>query len=89
LPNYINEKLNHELVITLGEVKEKLKPVLSNAFATLYSSFLKVEQETDLEQLKTDTNNNLEKIKKVIYDYRDSKKPVEPDKPEQNGELNK
>jgi hypothetical protein len=25
----------------------------------------------------------------VIYDYRDSKKPVEPDKPEQNGELNK
>jgi len=86
LPTYINEKLNHELVITLGEVKEKLKPVLLDTFATLYSSFVKVEQESDLEQLKTDTNNNLEKIKKVIYDYRDSKKPNEPEKPAEDVE---
>jgi len=76
--NYIKEHLNKEPVITWGELDQaKLKEIANDIFAVLYSGFTQLEEESNLESFKNDINSNLEKIKKLINDTRDSKKPTE------------
>jgi hypothetical protein len=81
LPNYVNEKLNIAEAVKLEEVKGKIKPILTDIFSNCYSSFVKVEKETDLEPLKNGVNDDLKQIEEIINEVRKTKKPKEEPKP--------
>jgi hypothetical protein len=84
LPNtYITDHLKKEPVITLAELDQpKLKEIITDIFATLYSGFSSTEKQEDLNGFQKGINDNLDKLKKLIEDVRETKKPKEPEKPD-------
>jgi hypothetical protein len=85
LPADIEAELNQPEPVKLSDLdQEKLKENIDDIFATLYTGITNTEKQEDLNDFFKDINANLDKIKILI---NSSRKPKEPEKPQNTQEL--
>jgi hypothetical protein len=89
LPSYVNEKLAIAEPVKLEEVKDKLKPILTDIFTNCCAGFDKVEQENDLDQFKAGVNKDIDDLNALITKTRNDKKKNEPKPAEKPADYDK
>lgn len=81
LPADIQEELNQPEPVKLSDLdQEKLKELVDDIFASLYTDITSLEKQENLNNFFNNVNGNLSKLKTLINDARKTKKP-EPEKP--------
>src|SRR6185437_456136 len=78
LVNDIQGELDIAEPVKLSELnQEQLKTNLDDIFATLYTDIISTEKQEDLNNYFKDINANLDKLKTLINQVRETKKPKE------------